>query len=177
MRAILESSDHDPSSDIPDIEVLIARTQKNDVAIRVRDSGVGIRRENVPYLFHFNYSTAPRPRISEVTGKADVNAVAGFGYGIPMSRLYARYLKGDVVYNSVHGVGTDATLYLRSNASSARELLPVYNASAVEKYADVKVGAEDWTDARYVRGRVSGSVRCILKHKFNIQHNFLISAA
>jgi pyruvate dehydrogenase kinase 2/3/4 len=38
--------------------------------------------------------------------------IAGFGYGLPLSRLYARYFGGDLSLTSMEGLGTDAYLHL-----------------------------------------------------------------
>lgn len=39
--------------------------------------------------------------------------ILGYGYGLPISRLYARYLHGDLVVLSCDGFGTDAIIYLK----------------------------------------------------------------
>lgn len=57
------------------------------------------------------YTTAPSPKES----KADIHTVplAGYGYGLPISRLYARYFHGDLVLVSCEGYGTDTVIYLK----------------------------------------------------------------
>lgn len=42
--------------------------------------------------------------------------LAGYGYGLPISRLYARYFGGDLQIISMEGYGTDAYLHLNRYA-------------------------------------------------------------
>lgn len=54
---------------------------------------------------------------SEITGRGvqvGMGTIAGLGYGLPMSRLYARYFGGTLDFVSLDGWGSDIFLKLRS---------------------------------------------------------------
>jgi len=72
----------------------------------------------------------------------------GLGYGLPLSRLYARYFKGDIKISSVHGYGTDVYVYLQSLSHLAQENLPVYNANSMSKLKNIGLQVPDWTDTQ-----------------------------
>jgi len=140
MRATVEA--HGADKELPTIEVLVAKGE-HDVSIRVSDQGGGIPRHITDHLFHYLFSTAPRP--SMAPAKAPL---AGYGYGLPLSRLYARYFHGDLILNSYDGYGTDAVVYLKTLTHEANELLPVFNKTSTKQYKSA-VPTADWTDPTY----------------------------
>ncbi|GAB1609376.1 pyruvate dehydrogenase (acetyl-transferring) kinase, mitochondrial-like isoform X2 [Argonauta hians] len=127
MRAVVEY--HPEDMELPKLRVGITKGDE-DVTIKMSDQGGGIPRSKSDLLFHYMYSTAPQPMHSE-NGSAPL---AGYGYGLPLSRLYARYFHGDLILSSVEGFGTDAFIYLKLFPSEANELLPVYNTTASKMY-------------------------------------------
>jgi len=142
VRAVVEY--HDARSDLPNINVLICQG-KTDVTIKISDQGGGIKRSELESLFNYTYSTAPKPAEHERT------PLAGYGYGLPLSHLYARYFNGDLWLNSVDGFGTDAMICLKTFPGDASELLPVYNKTAQQKYLESD-HVSDWSDLQSSRG-------------------------
>ena len=67
------------------------------------DEGGGIPRSGLPRIWTYLYSTAesPLPELDDTNEGEDSPAVlAGYGYGLPISRLYARYFGGDLQVRS-----------------------------------------------------------------------------
>ncbi|CAG9536158.1 unnamed protein product [Cercopithifilaria johnstoni] len=89
---------------LPPVQVL-ATLGEEDLTIRMSDSGGGISRRKIDQLFRYSFSTAPPPE-----NGGHNPALAGCGYGLPLSRLYARYFHGDLMISSMEGYGTDAFL-------------------------------------------------------------------
>jgi pyruvate dehydrogenase kinase 2/3/4 len=83
------------------------------VTIKVSDEGGGIARSGLPRIWTYLYSTARQPANLDTAAEGEGPAVlAGYGYGLPISRLYARYFGGDLQIISMEGYGTDAYLHL-----------------------------------------------------------------
>ena len=69
------------------------------------------------------------------------SALAGFGMGLPLSRLYAQYLGGRLDIRSLEGHGTDCYLHL-SRLGAACETVPaMVSTSPAERESTAAPGA------------------------------------
>lgn len=140
MRATVET--HEGSKEgLPPVKAKVT-LGKEDLSIKISDRGGGVPLRKIDRLFNYMYSTAPTPSLEP---GARVVPLAGFGYGLPISRLYARYFQGDLKLYSMEGVGTDAVIYLKALSSESFERLPVFNKSAWRHY-QTGSGADDWSN-------------------------------
>jgi len=122
LRAVVETTGVD-ADEYPAIKVIVAEG-KEDITIKISDEGGGIPRSGIPLIWTYLYTTAKPPELDPNFAKSDFKApMAGFGYGLPISRLYARYFGGDLRLISMEGYGTDAYLHL-SRLSDSEEPLP-----------------------------------------------------
>ncbi|XP_039592954.1 pyruvate dehydrogenase kinase, isozyme 4 [Polypterus senegalus] len=135
MRATVETHE---SRSLPPIEVMVA-LGKEDLTIKMSDMGGGVPLRKIDRLFSYMYTTAPSP----VMDNSRNAPLAGFGYGLPISRLYARYFQGDLQLYSMEGYGTSAVIYLKALSSESIERLPVFNKSAWRHYR-TSIEADDW---------------------------------
>ncbi|XP_061787940.1 pyruvate dehydrogenase (acetyl-transferring) kinase isozyme 2, mitochondrial [Nerophis lumbriciformis] len=135
MRATIERHEN---RDLPPVHVLVSLGGE-DVSIKVSDKGGGVPFRRIENLFSYLYSTAPAPQMGEHVRPP----LAGFGYGLPISRLYAKYFQGDLQLYSMEGHGTDAVIYLKALSTDSIERLPVYNKTALRNYK-VRQAADDW---------------------------------
>uniref|UniRef100_A0AAR2KSL1 Protein-serine/threonine kinase n=1 Tax=Pygocentrus nattereri TaxID=42514 RepID=A0AAR2KSL1_PYGNA len=138
MRATVEHHEED-KDDLPPIKAKVT-LGKEDLSIKISDKGGGVALRKIDRLFNYTYSTAPTPSLDSKRVP-----LAGFGHGLPISRLYARYFQGDLKLYSMEGVGTDAVIYLKALSSESFERLPVFNKSAWRHYQGAPE-ADDWSN-------------------------------
>ncbi|KAI9888259.1 MAG: hypothetical protein M1814_000798 [Vezdaea aestivalis] len=107
----------------PEIKLVVAEG-KEDITIKISDEGGGIPRSNIPLVWTYMYTTVDAtPALDADFDQSDFKApMAGFGYGLPISRLYARYFGGDLKLTSMEGYGTDVYLHLNRLSSSSEPL-------------------------------------------------------
>ncbi|KAI4161792.1 MAG: hypothetical protein LQ342_004625 [Letrouitia transgressa] len=122
LRAVVETHGQDKEA-FPVTKVIIAEGRE-DITIKISDEGGGIPRSSIPLVWTYMYTTVETtPNLDPDFNKSDFKApMAGFGYGLPISRLYARYFGGDLKLISMEGYGTDVYLHLNRLSSSSEPL-------------------------------------------------------
>jgi pyruvate dehydrogenase kinase 2/3/4 len=103
LRAVVETHGADKEA-FPVTKVIVAEG-KEDITIKVSDEGGGIPRSAIPLVWTYMYTTVDQtPELDPSFNASDFKApMAGFGYGLPISRLYARYFGGDLKLISMEG--------------------------------------------------------------------------
>ncbi len=103
LRAVVETHGAE-KEEFPVTKVIVAEG-KEDITIKVSDEGGGIPRSAIPLVWTYMYTTVDStPELDPSFNATDFKApMAGFGYGLPISRLYARYFGGDLKLISMEG--------------------------------------------------------------------------
>lgn len=107
LRATVETYGAD-SDEFPPIKVIVAEGQ-DDITIKISDEGGGIPRKDIPLVWNYAFTTAEAQEVGDEFGGSDFKApLAGYGYGLPIARLYAQYLGGNLKLISMQGYGKPA---------------------------------------------------------------------
>ena len=117
------------------MKIIISAGEDNeDVVIKVADEGGGIPRSGMHRIWSYFFTTYPTnfSRWSD-EDSADFSTetpLAGLGYGLPLSRLYARYFGGDLQIISMEGFGTDAYIHLKNVGDAVEPVNDCENSSS-----------------------------------------------
>jgi len=137
IRAVCEKYDEKiDESDLPKIKVVIVEGE-TEITIKIADEGGGIKRDNLKKVWLYAFTTVKeRPDVDETMYGVQNAPIAGFGYGVPISRLLARYFGGDLQIISMDGYGTDVYFYL-SKLGNMNEFLPYPFDSAFARSSNI----------------------------------------
>lgn len=107
---------HDAPS-LPSIKVVVTKGDE-DVTIKIADRGGGMPRSvtNRIWTFAHSHFTLIKESLKQEEkydfGRDEFTGSHIRGFGLPMTRIYARYFGGEVTIKSLEGYGVDAYLYL-----------------------------------------------------------------
>eukprot|EP00013_Stygamoeba_regulata_P007333 CAMPEP_0177631776 /NCGR_PEP_ID=MMETSP0447-20121125/1927_1 /TAXON_ID=0 /ORGANISM="Stygamoeba regulata, Strain BSH-02190019" /LENGTH=407 /DNA_ID=CAMNT_0019133277 /DNA_START=192 /DNA_END=1415 /DNA_ORIENTATION=+ len=119
--------------DLPPIVVTICKGE--DVTIIIGDKGGGISKESMAQIWTYGFTTydfnehikdGSNAAVGVVNLSAQAQAtqqMAGYGYGLPMARVYAKYMGGDVKVVSMPGYGTNVYLTIKPVREQCERIL------------------------------------------------------
>eukprot|EP00928_Gymnodinium_smaydae_P063309 TRINITY_DN46938_c0_g1_i1.p1 TRINITY_DN46938_c0_g1~~TRINITY_DN46938_c0_g1_i1.p1 ORF type:complete len:482 (-),score=91.60 TRINITY_DN46938_c0_g1_i1:138-1583(-) len=105
------------AADVPPLYITVPEDMSlwnQERSVKLADGGTGMGRSVLTKAFCYFYSSVKaRPTVADEVSDFDRRVpLAGFGFGLPISRVMARYFAGDIDINSIPGKGTDVYLYL-----------------------------------------------------------------
>ena len=111
----------DKSNEPNDISITIYNN--NDiVSVKVEDYGIGIKYNNLKKIWSYFYSTAEIQRMNliydDMKDFDKTTPLAGFGYGLPITKISVNYFNDDIFINSIEGYGTDVILHFHKNKNT-----------------------------------------------------------
>ncbi|CAD6589851.1 MAG: hypothetical protein TREMPRED_005542, partial [Tremellales sp. Tagirdzhanova-0007] len=90
LRAVVERYGVDNEDAFPPIKVVVVEGSE-DITIKISDEGGGIQRSAIPMIWTYLYTTMGDEGLEANIESSDFKApMAGFGYGLPLSRLASR---------------------------------------------------------------------------------------
>ena len=106
---------------MPSIRIVVVKG-KEDVTIKIADRGGGIPRSKMNKIWQFAHSTAASDEHETDFGVDEFTGAKIRGFGLPLARIYARYLGGELTLKSLEGYGVDAYLHLPRLGDSCENL-------------------------------------------------------
>jgi len=104
ITAVINNKNSPYSKD--DISIMVSEGE-DDLIIKISDQGKSFKRSEVKNIFKYSYTTSSL-NLSELK----TSSMSGYGHGLPLARLYAKYFNGDLQIIPYYGFGTDAIVYI-----------------------------------------------------------------
>ena len=118
VKAVIEKKKYNMVNNyLPHIDISIT-DHKNYILVRIEDNGIGIKDENKDKIWYFSYSSSriDEKDILEDNDFSVLTPLSGFGYGLPITNIYADFFnstKHNIVLISEYGQGTTVCLYMK----------------------------------------------------------------
>mmetsp|Transcript_14922 Transcript_14922/g.33166 ORF Transcript_14922/g.33166 Transcript_14922/m.33166 type:complete len:573 (-) Transcript_14922:371-2089(-) len=119
---------------LPPVTIVVVKGAE-DVTLKIADQGGGVPRSQIDNIFRFSHSTVSDDRSKRPISLQNTPPAVGSdqacnspvgkelrGFGVPLTRIYARYFGGELTLKSMEGYGLDAYLHLPVLGSSCENL-------------------------------------------------------
>ena len=85
------------------------------IYLKIKDNGIGIQEENIEKIWFYSYSTnsiEPK-KIIEQDDFSNESPLSGFGYGLPISKIYLNFFSSLIQIDSINKKGTQVNIFLK----------------------------------------------------------------
>tara|TARA_B110000208_G_scaffold191684_1_gene259550 strand:+ start:3390 stop:4415 length:1026 start_codon:yes stop_codon:yes gene_type:complete len=82
---------------------------KNDIIIQIIDNGISFPVKDIDNILTYSYSSNP---IEDNYNSQNKPIMCGFGFGLPMARLYSKYFGGNLIITPMESKGTIISIYI-----------------------------------------------------------------
>ena len=125
MNEILKTQLYDFKDDKKDKPITIEYIEgKNDIIIKIIDQANSFPFNKLENMLSYSYSE-PINLVEEFE-LTNAPIISGFGFGLPMARLYANYFGGNLVVNPMENKGTEVFIYINKLGSNVEKLIKHY---------------------------------------------------
>lgn len=94
---------------------------EHDIIIKITDSGLGFPRTKINKLMSYYYSSNP----IEITPELETTntpILGGLGVGLPLAKVYSKYLGGDIRINPIESSGTEVLIYIDKTGNAVENI-------------------------------------------------------
>lgn len=109
---------HDKCNSNDSIRIDVSEGE-SDIIIRISDKGGGFPFNDIENTLSFSYTTN-KVDFSKVSEQMKI--ISGYGFGLPMSKLYAQYFGGELYVNPIENIGTDVYIYINKLGHNSEKL-------------------------------------------------------
>lgn len=109
VQAIITSSNTNKKIQIKVIDL------EDYVNVKITDNGIGIKEEDLHKIWLYSYSTNPiePKKIIEQEDFSTETPLSGFGYGLPISKIYLNFFSSMIQIDSVYKKGTYTNIFFK----------------------------------------------------------------
>ena len=84
----------------------------NIYILKISDNGIGIQNNILDKIWNFGYTTTDLDINNYNKEKVIINPISGFGYGLPLSKIYLKLFQGNIHLFSEYNIGTDVYIFI-----------------------------------------------------------------
>lgn len=99
----------------PNVDISIKDVEEY-IIVKITDNGIGINKKNINNIWLYSFTTHQIPSQNIINSNDFYNEspLSGFGYGLPICKIYLDFFGGFIKIESIENIGTVVYIFLRN---------------------------------------------------------------